>query len=189
MQILPNVQIICEECGGKRFNDATLEVFYNGKNIYDVLELSINDAFEFFKDLPKIAIPLTVLQDIGLGYVKLGQPSTTLSGGEAQRMKISTELRRLGTGKTLYLLDEPTTGLHFEDIRRLLECLQKLVDKGNSLVVIEHNLDVIKCADWIIDLGPEAGEAGGYIIAEGEPEIICKTEASHTGRFLKAVRF
>ncbi len=187
MQILPNVQITCDECGGKRFNDATLAVFYKGKNIYDVLDLSIDEALEFFKDLPRIAKPLTVLQDIGLGYVKLGQPSTTLSGGEAQRMKISTELRRPGTGKTLYLLDEPTTGLHFEDIRRLLECLQKLVDKGNSMVVIEHNLDVIKCADWVIDLGPEAGEQGGYIVAEGTPEQIAKCKKSHTGRFLAKI--
>jgi excinuclease ABC subunit A len=184
MQMLPNVQITCEECGGKRFNDATLEIFYKGKNIHEVLDLSINDALEFFRDLPKIAGPLTVLQDIGLGYVKLGQPSSTLSGGEAQRMKISTELRRLGTGKTLYLLDEPTTGLHFEDIYRLLLCLQKLVDKGNSMIVIEHNMDVIKCADWIMDLGPEAGEEGGYIIAEGTPESICKAKGSHTGKFL-----
>jgi len=184
MQILPNVQITCEECGGKRFNDATLAVFYRGKNICEVLDLSIDEATEFFKDLPKIARPLAVLQEIGLGYVKLGQPSTTLSGGEAQRMKISTELRRPGTGKTLYLLDEPTTGLHFEDIRRLLECLQKLVDKGNSLVLIEHNLDVIKCADWVIDLGPEAGENGGYLVAEGTPEHIAKCKKSHTGRFL-----
>ncbi|MDR1829132.1 MAG: hypothetical protein LBQ76_00005, partial [Candidatus Fibromonas sp.] len=159
-------------------------IFYKGKNIYDVLDLSIDEALEFFKDLPKIAKPLTVLQEIGLGYVKLGQPSTTLSGGEAQRMKISTELRRPGTGKTLYLLDEPTTGLHFEDIRRLLECLQKLVDKGNSMVVIEHNLDVIKCADWVIDLGPEAGEQGGYLVAEGTPEQIAKCKKSYTGKFL-----
>jgi excinuclease ABC subunit A len=184
MQILPNVQIACDECDGKRFNDATLEIFFKGKNIYDVLEMSINEAMEFFKDLPKIARPLSVLQEIGLGYVKLGQPSTTLSGGEAQRMKISTELRRPGTGKTLYLLDEPTTGLHFEDIRKLLECLQRLVDKGNSMVVIEHNLDVIKCADWIIDLGPEAGEAGGFLVAEGTPEQIVKCKKSHTGRYL-----
>jgi excinuclease ABC subunit A len=184
MQILPNVQIICDECDGKRFNDATLEIFYKGKNIYEVLDLSINEAMDFFRDLPKIAKPLGVLQDIGLGYVKLGQPSTTLSGGEAQRMKISSELRRTGTGKTLYLLDEPTTGLHFEDIRRLLECLQRLVDKGNSMVVIEHNLDVVKCADWIIDLGPEAGEEGGYLIAEGTPEQIAKCKKSHTGKYL-----
>jgi len=186
MQILPNVQITCDECEGKRFNDATLGIFFKGKNIYDVLELSINEALIFFENLPKIAKPLTVLQEIGLGYVKLGQPSTTLSGGEAQRMKISTELRRLGTGKTLYLLDEPTTGLHFEDIRRLLECLQKLVDKGNSMIVIEHNLDVIKCADWIIDLGPEAGEHGGYLVAEGTPEQIAKCKKSWTGKFLNS---
>jgi len=187
MQILPNVQITCDECGGKRFNDATLAVFYKNKNIHDVLDLSIDEALEFFKDLPKIANPLTVLQEIGLGYVKLGQPSTTLSGGEAQRMKISTELRRQGTGKTLYLLDEPTTGLHFEDIHRLLECLQRLIDKGNSLVVIEHNLDVIKCADWIIDLGPDAGDGGGYIVAEGEPEKICEAGHSYTGNFLRKI--
>jgi len=184
MQILPNVQITCDECEGKRFNDATLEIFFKGKNIYDVLELSINEALIFFENLPKIAKPLTVLQEIGLGYVKMGQPSTTLSGGEAQRMKISTELRRPGTGKTLYLLDEPTTGLHFEDIRRLLECLQQLVDKGNTMIVIEHNLDVIKCADWIIDLGPEAGEHGGYLVAEGTPEQIAKCKKSWTGKFL-----
>ncbi|MCL2260941.1 MAG: excinuclease ABC subunit UvrA [Fibromonadales bacterium] len=186
MQILPNVQITCDECEGKRFNDATLGIFFKGKNIYDVLELSINEALVFFENLPKIAKPLTVLQEIGLGYVKLGQPSTTLSGGEAQRMKISTELRKLGTGQTLYLLDEPTTGLHFEDIRRLLECLQKLVDKGNSMVVIEHNLDVIKCADWIIDLGPDAGEHGGYLVAEGTPEQIAKCKKSWTGKFLNS---
>jgi excinuclease ABC subunit A len=184
MQILPNVQITCDECGGKRFNKATLDVFYKGKNIFNILDLSINEALEFFKDLPRIAKPLTVLQDIGLGYVKLGQPSTTLSGGEAQRMKISTELRRPGTGKTLYLLDEPTTGLHFEDINRLLECLRKLIENGNSMVVIEHNLDVIKCADWVIDLGPEAGDGGGYVIAEGTPEKIAKMTCSHTGKFL-----
>ncbi|MCL2207032.1 MAG: excinuclease ABC subunit UvrA [Fibromonadales bacterium] len=184
MQILPNVQITCDQCEGKRFNDATLGIFYKGKNIYDILELSIDEALKFFENLPKMAKPLTVLQEIGLGYVKLGQPSTTLSGGEAQRMKISTELRKLGTDKTLYLLDEPTTGLHFEDIRRLLECLQKLVDKGNSMIVIEHNLDVIKCADWIIDLGPEAGEHGGYLVAEGTPEQIAKCKKSWTGKFL-----
>ena len=187
MQILPNVQITCDECEGKRFNDATLDVFYKNKNIYDVLDLSIDEALEFFKDLPRIAKPLTVLQEIGLGYVKLGQPSTTLSGGEAQRMKISTELRRPGTGKTLYLLDEPTTGLHFEDIRRLLECLQKLIDKGNSMVIIEHNLDVIKCADWVIDLGPEAGEQGGELVAKGTPEQIAECEKSHTGKFLAKI--
>ncbi|MCL2284481.1 MAG: excinuclease ABC subunit UvrA [Fibromonadales bacterium] len=187
MQILPNVQIICDECDGKRFNDATLDIFFKGKNIYDVLELSINEALAFFENQSKIAKPLAVLQEIGLGYVKLGQPSTTLSGGEAQRMKISTELRRPGTGKTLYLLDEPTTGLHFEDIRCLLECLQKLVDKGNTMIIIEHNLDVIKCADWIIDLGPGAGEHGGYVVAAGTPEQIAKCEKSWTGKFLRKV--
>jgi len=187
MQILPNVQITCDECEGKRFNDETLSVFYKDKNISDVLNLSINEALEFFKYIPKIAKPLAVLQEIGLGYVKLGQPSTTLSGGEAQRMKISTELRKPATGKTIYLLDEPTTGLHFEDIRRLLECLGHLIDKGNSIVVIEHNLDVIKCADWVIDLGPEAGEKGGYLVAEGTPEQIARCKASRTGEYLGKV--
>jgi len=189
MQILPNVQITCDECEGKRFNDETLSVFYKGKNIFDVLDMSINEAAEFFKYIPKIAEPLSVLQEIGLGYVKLGQPSTTLSGGEAQRMKISTELRRPSTGKTLYLLDEPTTGLHFEDIRRLLECLQRLIDKGNSMVVIEHNLDVVKCADWVIDLGPEAGEKGGYLVAEGAPEQVARCKKSHTGLYLGKILF
>ena len=184
MQILPNVQITCDECEGKRFNDETLLVYYKDKNISDVLDLSIDEALEFFKNIPKIAKPLAVLQEIGLGYVKLGQPSTTLSGGEAQRMKISTELRKPATGKTLYLLDEPTTGLHFEDIRRLLECLERLIDKGNSIVVIEHNLDVIKCADWVIDLGPEAGEEGGCLVAEGTPEQIARCKTSHTGKYL-----
>ena len=187
MQILPNVQVPCEACEGKRFNPATLEIHYKGRSISDVLGMTIEEALAFFADLPRIAKPLGVLHEIGLGYLQLGQPSTTLSGGEAQRMKISTELRRPGTGRTLYLLDEPTTGLHFEDIRRLLECLQRLVDAGNSMVVIEHNLDVVKCADWIIDMGPEAGAGGGKVVAEGTPEQIVRCRESHTGRFLAPI--
>ncbi len=189
MQILPSVQVVCDVCDGKRFNDATLEVFYRGKNIKDVLDLSIREACEFFADIPKIAKPLNILKDVGLGYLKLGQPSTTLSGGEAQRVKISSELRRPGTGKTLYLLDEPTTGLHFEDIRRLLECLNRLRELGNSIVVIEHNLDVIKCADWIIDLGPEAGDGGGRLVTCGTPEKVAKSSRSITGKYLAPVLF
>jgi excinuclease ABC subunit A len=187
MQILPNVQVPCEACEGKRFNPATLEIHYKGYTIADVLAMTIEEASVFFADYPKIARPLAVLHDIGLGYLQLGQPSTTLSGGEAQRMKISTELRRPGTGKTLYLLDEPTTGLHFEDIRRLLECLHKLVEAGNSMVVIEHNLDVIKCADWIVDMGPEAGEEGGRVVVTGTPEDVAACPTSHTGRYLAPV--
>lgn len=187
MQILPDVQVTCETCGGKRFNDSTLEVHYRGKTITDVLEMTIDSACEFFADIPKIAEPLRLLQEVGLGYLTLGQPSTTLSGGEAQRIKIATELRRPGTGKTLYLLDEPTTGLHFEDIRRLLDCLARLRALGNSMVIIEHNMDVIKCADWIIDLGPEAGEFGGEIVAAGTPEEIVKNPKSITGKFLAKI--
>ncbi len=187
MQILPNVQVPCEVCGGKRFNAATLEIHYKGRTITEVLDMSIDEAILFFADIPKIAEPLLLLREIGLGYLKLGQPSTTLSGGEAQRIKIATELRRPGTGRTLYLLDEPTTGLHFEDINRLLSCLTRLRNQGNSMVIIEHNLDVIKCADYVIDLGPEAGEAGGEIVAAGTPEQIAENEKSHTGRFLKKV--
>ncbi len=187
LHILPSVNVTCDVCDGKRFNEATLEVYYKGKNINDVLNLSIDDACEFFKDLPKISKPLEVLREVGLGYLTLGQPSTTLSGGEAQRVKISSELRRPGTGKTLYLLDEPTTGLHFEDIRRLLECLNRLRSLGNSIVVIEHNLDVVKCADWIIDLGPEAGDKGGKLLIAGSPEKVAKCSKSHTGKYLAKI--
>ncbi len=187
MHILPSVQVTCDVCDGKRFNEATREVYFKGKNISEVLDMSISEAAEFFKDIPKIAEPLKLLCEVGLGYLTLGQPSTTLSGGEAQRVKIASELRRPGTGKTLYLLDEPTTGLHFEDIRRLLECLNRLRSLGNSVVVIEHNLDVIKCADWIIDLGPDAGVNGGRIIATGTPEQIAKCKKSETGRYLAPV--
>ena len=187
MHILPSVQVTCDVCDGKRFNEATREVYFKGKNISEVLDMSVSEACEFFKDLPKIAEPLKLLEEVGLGYLRLGQPSTTLSGGEAQRVKIASELRRPGTGKTLYLLDEPTTGLHFEDIRRLLECLNRLRRLGNSVVVIEHNLDVIKCADWIIDLGPDAGVRGGRIVATGTPEQIAKCKKSETGRYLAPV--
>jgi excinuclease ABC subunit A len=185
MQILPNVEVPCEACNRKRFNDATLEIHFKGKTIADVLAMTIAEATEFFRDHPKLRKPLDVLMDLGLSYLQLGQPSTTLSGGEAQRMKISTELRRPGTGRTLYLLDEPTTGLHFEDISRLLECLQRLVEKGNTMIVIEHNLDVVKCADWVIDMGPEAGEKGGELLVTGTPEKIAQAKNSHTGRVLQ----
>ncbi len=187
MQILPSVQVECDVCEGKRFNEATLDVYYKGKNIKDVLDLSIDEACQFFADLPKIAGPLKVLQQVGLGYLTLGQPSTTLSGGEAQRVKISSELKRPGTGRTLYLLDEPTTGLHFEDIKRLIECLNQLRALGNSVVVIEHNTDVIKSADWIIDLGPSAGDAGGKLIVAGTPEKVAKTKKSFTGQYLAPI--
>ena len=189
MQILPDVQVTCDVCGGKRFNDSTLEVYYRGKTITDVLDMSIDCALDFFADVPKIAEPLRLLQEVGLGYLTLGQPSTTLSGGEAQRIKIATELRRPGTGKTLYLLDEPTTGLHFEDIRRLLGCLACLRNLGNSMVIIEHNMDVIKCADWIVDLGPDAGERGGEVVATGTPEEVARNPRSLTGKFLSKVLF
>lgn len=187
MHILPSVQVTCEVCGGKRFNDATREVYFKGKNVSEILDMSIADAAEFFKDIPKIAEPLNLLVEVGLGYLTLGQPSTTLSGGEAQRIKIASELRRPGTGKTLYLLDEPTTGLHFEDIRKLMDCLNRLRSLGNSVVIIEHNLDVIKCADWIIDLGPDAGIHGGKVIATGTPEQIAKSKKSETGKYLAPV--
>ncbi len=187
MHILPSVQVTCEVCNGKRFNDATREVYFKGKNVSEILDMSISDAAEFFKDQPRIAQPLNLLCEVGLGYLTLGQPSTTLSGGEAQRIKIASELRRPGTGKTLYLLDEPTTGLHFEDIRKLMECLNRLRSLGNSIVIIEHNLDVIKCADWIIDLGPDAGVNGGKIVAVGTPEQIAKSKKSETGRYLAPI--
>ncbi len=187
MQLLANVSVPCEECNGKRFNDATLEVHYKGLNIYDVLELSISEACKFFSAQPKIMRGLDMMDKIGLGYIKLGQPSTTLSGGEAQRVKLSSELQKPGTGKTLYLLDEPTTGLHFADIAKLLESLQSLVDKGNTVIVIEHNLDVIKTVDYILDLGPEGGDEGGQIVAKGTPEEVAKISKSHTGKALKAV--
>ena len=184
MNFLPDVYVTCEECNGKRYNKETLEIRYKGKSINDVLNMSIRHAVDFFSNIPHIASKLKTLDEVGLGYLTLGQPSTTLSGGEAQRIKLATELSKKETGNTLYILDEPTTGLHFEDIRILLEVLGKLVDAGNTVLVIEHNLDVIKCADYIIDLGPEGGQEGGQIIAEGTPEEICRVEGSHTARFL-----
>jgi len=187
MQFLPDVYIECDKCKGKRYNEATLEVHYKNKNIADVLDMTIEEAYLFFKELAPIERKLKVLKEVGLGYIKLGQPATTLSGGEAQRIKLATELSKKSTTKTLYLLDEPTTGLHFEDINKLLKILHKLVDKGNSVIVIEHNLDVIKTADWIIDLGPDGGDLGGYIVAEGTPEKIVKNIKSYTGNYLSKI--
>jgi excinuclease ABC subunit A len=189
MNFLPDVYVLCEVCGGKRYNRETLEIFYKGKSIADVLNMTVEEAVEFFKDLPRLHRKLDTLFDVGLGYIRLGQQATTLSGGEAQRVKLSTELSKIGTGKTFYILDEPTTGLHFEDIRMLLSVLNKLVDKGNTVVVIEHNMDIIKTADWIIDMGPEGGDEGGYIIAEGTPEDVAKNKQSYTGQFLKKELF
>ena len=185
MHFLPDIYVPCEVCKGKRYNRETLEVKYKDKNIYDVLEMTVDEGLEFFASLPKIARKLQTLQDVGLGYVKIGQSSTTLSGGETQRVKLATELSKRSTGKTIYILDEPTTGLHIADVHRLIDVLQKLVDAGNTVVVIEHNLDLIKTADHIIDLGPEGGDKGGFIVAEGTPEEIAKVESSYTGRYLK----
>ncbi|MCD8174018.1 MAG: excinuclease ABC subunit UvrA [Alistipes sp.] len=185
MNFLPDVYVRCKVCGGKRYNRETLEVKYKGKSINDVLDMTVNRAVEFFENIPKIYQKLKAIQDVGLGYLKLGQPCTTLSGGESQRIKLSSELARTDTGNTLYILDEPTTGLHFEDVRQLLEVLQKLVDRGNTVVVIEHNLDVIKVSDHIIDIGPEGGAAGGYVLATGTPEQIARNKKSYTGEYLK----
>ena len=187
MHFLPDVYVPCEVCGGKRYNRETLQVTYRGKNVYDVLDMTVEEALEFFKNIPGIARKLQTLHDVGLGYIRLGQPATTLSGGEAQRVKLASELQRRQTGKTLYILDEPTTGLHMEDVRQLLEVLQRLVDKGNTVLVIEHNLDVIKCADRIIDMGPEGGSRGGAVVASGTPEQIAAVPESHTGRFLRDI--
>lgn len=187
MMFLPEVYVECEVCKGTRYNSETLEVTYKGKNIADVLDMTVDEALEFFKNIPAIKDTLQVLSDVGLGYIKLGQPATTLSGGEAQRVKLASELRKKATGKTLYILDEPTVGLHFEDVKKLIDVLNRLVDKGNTVIVIEHNLDVIKSADYIIDLGPEGGEEGGYIVATGTPEEVAKNENSWTGKYLKTV--
>ena len=184
MHFLADVCVPCEVCGGKRYNDATLEIRFKGKNIADVLDTSVDDCLELFSAFPRCGASSTTLVDVGLGYMKIGQSAPTLSGGEAQRVKLSRELGKVQTGRTLYVLDEPTTGLHFEDIRRLLGVLQRLVDAGNTVVVIEHNLDVVKCADWVIDLGPEGGARGGRVIAEGSPEAVAREPESHTGRFL-----
>jgi excinuclease ABC subunit A len=185
MNFLPDVYVPCEVCKGKRYNREALEIHYKGKNIADVLDMTIEEATTFFANVPSIYNKLKTLYDVGLGYMRLGQPATTLSGGEAQRVKLATELARRATGRTMYILDEPTTGLHFADVQRLLDVLQRLVDAGNSLVVIEHNLEVIKSADWIIDLGPEGGDAGGYVIAQGTPEDVAENEQSYTGHFLR----
>jgi excinuclease ABC subunit A len=186
MNFLPDVLVPCEECHGKRYNRETLEVRFRGKSIADILDMTINMAVEFFENIPSILYKIKVLQDVGLGYIKLGQPSTTLSGGESQRVKLATELAKRDTGKTLYVLDEPTTGLHFEDIRVLLGVLNKLVDKGNTIIVIEHNLDVIKSADYIIDMGPEGGRRGGQLLFAGTPEAMIQQEInSFTAPFLK----
>jgi excinuclease ABC subunit A len=184
MNFLPDVYVTCEVCKGKRYNREALEIHYKGKTIADVLNMTVEEAVEFFAPVPPIANKLTTLNEVGLGYIRLGQPATTLSGGEAQRVKLATELSRRATGRTLYILDEPTTGLHFADVERLLDVLQRLVDAGNTVVVIEHNLDVIKSADWIIDLGPEGGDRGGLVIAEGTPEAIARHAGSYTGEFL-----
>ena len=185
MHFLPDVYVPCEVCGGKRYNRETLDVKYKGKSIYDVLDMTVEEALEFFKNVPKIQNKIQSLYDVGLSYVKLGQPSTELSGGEAQRIKLATELSRKSTGKTIYILDEPTTGLHFADVHKLVEILRRLSDGGNTVVVIEHNLDVIKTADYIIDMGPEGGDGGGTVIAQGTPEEICEVKQSYTGQFLK----
>jgi excinuclease ABC subunit A len=187
MHFLPDVFVPCEVCKGKRFNRETLEVRFKGLTIADVLELTVEDALALFEHQPRIRQKLATLSDVGLGYIHLGQSATTLSGGEAQRVKLATELSKRDTGRTCYILDEPTTGLHFEDVRLLLDVLHRLVDRGNTVLVIEHNLDVVKTADWIIDLGPEGGERGGEVVVSGTPETVVETPASHTGRYLRSV--
>ena len=187
MHFLPDVYVPCEECHGKRYNREALEIKFKGQSVSDVLEMTVSEAAEFFKNVPAIARKMDTLVEVGLGYIKLGQPATTFSGGEAQRIKLATELSRRATGKTLYILDEPTTGLHSDDVNRLLGVLQKLVSTGNSMIIIEHNLDVIKSADHVIDLGPDGGLNGGYVIASGTPEEIAREPKSHTGRYLKTV--
>ena len=187
MQFLPDVFLPCEYCRGRRYKTEVLEIHYNGKSIADVLEMSVDEAFQFFHRYPVVNDKLSTLRDVGLGYLRLGQPATTLSGGEAQRVKLATELSRRATGRTLYILDEPTTGLHFDDIKRLLAILNQLVDRGNTVLVIEHNLDVIKGADWVIDLGPDGGDAGGELVAAGTPRQVASTKRSYTGQYLKTV--
>ena len=187
MNFLPDVEVHCEDCNGKRYNREALEVQFKDKDISDVLNMTVDEALQFFWNFPKIRSKLETMRDVGLGYIRLGQPATTLSGGEAQRVKLATELSKRATGKTLYILDEPTTGLSFEDCAALLRVLHRLVDAGNSIVVIEHNLDMIKNADWLIDLGPGAGDAGGRVIAQGSPETVMKAKGSYTGQYLKKV--
>ncbi|MGH9150365.1 MAG: ATP-binding cassette domain-containing protein, partial [Acidimicrobiales bacterium] len=184
MHFLPDVYVPCEVCKGARYNRDTLDVTFKGRNVAEILDLSCEEARDFFANQPVIARHMQTIVDVGLGYVRLGQPATTLSGGEAQRVKLASELAKRSTGRTIYILDEPTTGLHFEDIRRLLTVLGRLVDQGNTVLVIEHNLDVVKTADWVIDLGPEGGDAGGRVVVEGTPEAVAKTPESYTGRYL-----
>ena len=187
MQFLPDVYVDCEVCEGKRYNREALEIHFKEKNISEVLEMTVEESLKFFENIPQIKNKLSVLNDVGLGYIRLGQSATTLSGGEAQRIKLSSELSKRPTGHTVYILDEPTTGLHFADIERLLSILMRLVDMGNTVIVIEHNLDVVKNADWIIDLGPEGGNGGGQIIAEGSPTQVAKNEKSYTGKYLAKI--
>jgi excinuclease ABC subunit A len=185
MHFLPDVYVACEVCKGKRYNRETLEIHYKGKNVAEILEMTVDEALEFFSAVPSIRNKLQTLQDVGMGYIHLGQPATTLSGGEAQRVKLATELSKRATGRILYILDEPTTGLHFDDIAKLLAAFRKLIEAGHTLVVIEHNLDVIKTADWVIDLGPEGGDKGGELIAAGTPEEVASASESYTGQYLR----
>ena len=185
MHFLPDIYVPCEVCKGKRYSRETLEVKYKGKNIYEVLEMTVEEAQEFFENIPKIKRKIDTLYEVGLGYIKLGQPSTTLSGGEAQRVKLGTELSKRSTGKTIYILDEPTTGLHIADVHKLCDVLSKLTEAGNTILVIEHNLDVIKTADYIIDLGPEGGKNGGQVVFSGTPEKLIKCKESYTGQYLE----
>jgi excinuclease ABC subunit A len=185
MHFLPDVYVQCDVCKGRRYNRETLEVLFRGKSIADVLDMTVDEGADFFRAVPSIRDKLLTLQQVGLGYIHIGQPATTLSGGEAQRVKLAKELSRRATGRTLYILDEPTTGLHFDDVRKLLEVLHALVETGNTVLVIEHNLEVIKTADWIIDLGPEGGDAGGHIVATGTPEDIASNDESYTGQYLR----
>jgi excinuclease ABC subunit A len=187
MHFLPDVWVTCNVCRGTRFNRETLQIRYKGKNIAEVLNMDVGEALDFFANVPRVQRILQTLMDVGLGYVKLGQSATTLSGGEAQRVKLAKELARVSTGDTVYILDEPTTGLHFADIQKLLDVLHRLTDAGNTVIVIEHNLDVVKTADWIVDLGPEGGDAGGQIVAEGSPEAVVRVPASFTGRYLREI--
>ena len=187
MYFLPDIYIECEECKGKRYSKEVLEILYKDKNIADVLKMTIEEAGEFFKNIPAVFDKMKTLKEVGLSYIELGQSATSLSGGEAQRIKLATELSRKGTGNTLYILDEPTTGLHFEDIKKLVSVLRNLVDKGNTVLTIEHNIDFISCVDYIIDLGPEGGEKGGNIIAQGTPAEIAKNKKSYTGKYLKSL--
>ena len=187
MHFLADVYVKCDECSGGRYNDETLQINYKGKTISDVLDMTVNEALGFFQNIPKIKKSLEVLANIGLEYIRLGQPATTLSGGEAQRIKLSKEISKRSSKKTLYILDEPTIGLHFDDVKKLLKILQELVDLGNTVIVIEHNMDVIKCADYIIDLGPEGGDKGGRVVAKGTPETIIKSKYSYTAKYLRKV--